>query len=191
MVHPESTMTEMATTDPASPAPKQHNPWKWVSAVLAVVSIGLLVWALSAQSDKNDLQTQLDKGKESSSTFAVSSKALYDDVSTQLGIANEDLATTEQDLADSQQAADKAAKDAEQAKKDAEQADNETDKAKAEAEQAKAEQKATESKVAVIADCAKAYFSAFGMVADGEDSAAVEDKLKGITADCKKAFADA
>ena len=184
-------MATMAATDPASPPPKQHNRWKWIAAVLAVVSIGLLVWAITAQSDKNDLQNQVDQGKESGSTFVASSKALYDDVTSQLGSTNEDLAQTEEDLAQSQEAADKAQQDADKAKKDAEQAQGETEKAKAEADQAKAEQKATESKVAVIADCAKAYISAFGMLADGEDSAAVEDKLKGITADCKKAFADA
>ena len=159
--------------------------------MLGVVAIGLLVWAISAQSDKNDLQSQVDQGKESGSTFVASSKALYDDVTNQLGDTSQDLSQTEQDLADSQDQADQAQKDAEQAKKDAEQAQGETEKAKAEADQAKAEQKATESKVAVIADCAKAYVSAFGMLIDGEDSAAVEDKLKGITADCKKAFADA
>ena len=72
---------------PAEPA--THNRWKWIAIVLGVVSIGLLVWAIG-EADKNDLQSQVDQGKESGSTFVTSSKALYDEVTNQLGSTNEE-----------------------------------------------------------------------------------------------------
>jgi peptidoglycan hydrolase CwlO-like protein len=172
-------------------APKQSNRWKWVSVILAVAVIGLLIWAVTAQSDKNDLQDQVDQGQQAGSEVVAGGKALYDDVNQQLGTANEDLAETEQDLADSQKQADDAKKEADDAQKEADQAKDETEKAKAEADKAKAEQKETESKVAVLADCAKAYIGAFGKVLDGEDSSKVQDELKKITEDCKAAFSGA
>jgi chromosome segregation ATPase len=87
-------------------------------------------------------------------------KAVYDDLTAELGATQEDLAATEQDLQDANANAKQAEKDAAAAEKKAASADNETDKAKAEADQAKADAKATESKATVVADCTKAYFSA-------------------------------
>jgi chromosome segregation ATPase len=170
---------------------KQSNRWKWIAIALGIVAIGFLIWAVTAQSDKNDLQDQVDQGQQAGSEVVAGGKALYDDVNQQLGTANEDLAQTEQDLADSQKQADEAQQEADKAKQQADDAKDETEKAKAEADQAKAEQKETESKVAVLADCAKAYIGAFGQVLNGEDSSKVQDELKGITEDCKAAFSGA
>jgi hypothetical protein len=78
------------------------------------------------------------------------------------------------------------------AEKKAASADNETDKAKAEADQAKADAKATESKATVVADCTKAYFSAFGTLFGGDDVKAqaskVRQQLESITGECKTAL---
>ena len=69
---------------------------------------------------------------------------------------------------------------------------SETDKAKAEADQAKAEATAAESKAAIVAECAKAYFSAFGTLFEGDDVGAqaeqVREQLKGITSECQAAL---
>jgi chromosome segregation ATPase len=119
-------------------------------------------------------------------------KAVYDDLSAQLGATQQDLASTEQDLKDADAKAEQADKDAAAAEKQAASADNETDKAKAEADKAQAEATAAESRATVVADCAKAYFSAFGSLFEGDDvraqAAKVREQLKGITADCEAAL---
>ena len=53
-----------AGQEPVAPAgaaeKKRRNPWIWISALLAVVSIGVLVWALTVQSDSDNTQEELD-----------------------------------------------------------------------------------------------------------------------------------
>src|SRR5690349_3674569 len=47
-------------TEPAQPTPKKRrNAWKWVSALLALAVAGLLVWGLSAASDRDSAQDEL------------------------------------------------------------------------------------------------------------------------------------
>ena len=121
-------------------------------------------------------------------------KAVYDDLTEQLGATEEELAATEQDLKDANADAKQAEEDAAAAEKKIDQAGNETDKAKAEADKAKADAKAAESKATVVADCAKAYFGAFGMLFEGDDvqaqAAQVREQLKGITSDCETALGE-
>ena len=38
---------------------KRRNLWRWVSVLLAVVAVGLVVWALALKSDRDDAQQQL------------------------------------------------------------------------------------------------------------------------------------
>ena len=42
------------------PGTKKRNVWIWISALLAVVAAGLLIWALSVNSDLNSTQDQVD-----------------------------------------------------------------------------------------------------------------------------------
>ena len=200
---------------------KRRNWWVWISALLALVAAGLLVWALSVKSDQESTQDELASTKQqlekseqqqaqatptatptpadggSGGAVAVAgglaaAKAVYDDLTEQLGATQEDLAAAEQDLKEANAKAEQADKDAAAAEKQAASADNETDKAKAEADQAKAEATAAESKAAVVADCAKAYFSAFGTLFEGDDVGAqaeqVREQLKGITSECQAAL---
>jgi chromosome segregation ATPase len=213
-------------TDEATPEKKRRSPWLWVSAVLAVVALGLLVWGLSVKSDRDaaeqqlaDTQHQLDSTKQKLDTAAQATpepeqqddsgagravlaggalagmKAVYDDLAEQLGATQEDLAATQDDLEAANKKAEQAEKDAAAAEQKAKEADNETDKAKAEADQAKAEAEATQSKAAIAADCAKAYFGALGSLFESdkpEDQAdAVKQQLTGITDDCKAALGSA
>ena len=119
-------------------------------------------------------------------------KALYDDLKDQLGATQEDLAQTQQDLETANQQAQQAEKDAAAAKDKAEQANTDTEKAQAEAEQARADQKAAESKLAIAADCAKAYISAFGTLFDADDvktqAAKMREQFSQIHAGCQTAF---
>ncbi len=178
---------------PGRQAPKKRrNPWIWVSAGLGLVAAGLLIWALttqsdldSAQQDSEELQSQVDQGKETGSAVVAEVEAAYDDVTQQLGATNEDLAKTEQDLEQAEQDAAQAEQGAAAAKQDAAEAENETDKAAAEAAQAKSEAEAANSKTAIAAECAQAFASALGTLFEGESASA---ELESISATCKTAL---
>ena len=103
----------MATTRPEPNAPsdarvpekKQRNPWIWVCALLAVVAAGLLIWALSVQSDLdttqkqvNDLQAEVDRSQSAGGQLVAAAKGVVDDLSAQLGATSDDLEQTQQDL---------------------------------------------------------------------------------------------
>jgi septal ring factor EnvC (AmiA/AmiB activator) len=189
----------MTAEDPA-PA-KRRSPWIWISVVLAVVAAGLLVWALTLQSDLDDtqqdvdrLQSQVEQGQETGGTVMAAVKAAYDQLAQELGATSEDLATVEADLDTAKQNAAQAEDDAAAAADQAAAAANDaTEKAKAEADQAKAEAQALESKATIASDCAKAYVSAIGSLFEGDSVrsqlSTVRGELEGITADCKDAFA--
>jgi uncharacterized membrane-anchored protein YhcB (DUF1043 family) len=200
---------------PVSEAPaKRRNRWIWVSAALAIVAAGLLIWALTTradldttQQDLDSTQQQLDKTKQDVEALQAKSDepdrsgvlaaaaVLYRQFSKQLDVTNDELASTQQDLEDAEQAASKAEKDAATAKQDAADATDDTDKAKAQADQAKAEVKVAESKASIAADCAKGFIAAFGGLFEGdsaEDQApAVRKELADVTAACKDQLAGA
>ena len=44
---------------------KRRNPWIWITALLAVVSVGVLAWALSVNADSDTTQEQLDTTQRS------------------------------------------------------------------------------------------------------------------------------
>jgi Tfp pilus assembly protein PilN len=49
-----------SVTSPTDAAPRRlRNPWVWVSGVLALIAVGLLVWALAATSDRDSAQHEL------------------------------------------------------------------------------------------------------------------------------------
>ena len=185
---------------------KRRSPWMWISILLGVAAVGLLIWALSTQSDLDDAQSQLDQTQETGTAVIEEGKQAYDDVTQELGVTSEDLAATEEELANAEQdgakaekdaeaaqkEADKAASEAEQAQSETEKANAEADKANAEADKAKAEEQAADSKAAVAADCAKAYVSALGKLFEGDSvksqAEVVKKELGSITATCKAAF---
>jgi cell division protein FtsB len=104
---------------------KSRKSWIWLSAVLAVVAVGLLIWALTIESDLDnvnqelaaaneeldgtkkrldatkqnveDLQAQADKGVGTGAAV-VGATALYREFSHQLSATHDDLASTQQDL---------------------------------------------------------------------------------------------
>jgi chromosome segregation ATPase len=187
----------MSTTQPEppiAPDPQQHqqgahkrrNPWIWISALLAVVAVGLGIWAYSAQSDLDstqqdveELQAQVDQSKETGGTVLATVKAAFQDLTAQLGATNEDLANTKQQLQDAQASAEKAAQDAAAA------VEGSTKQVQAKAQEA-------QSKATVAADCAKAYAGAFGALFEGDSvraqAATVKQQLQDISATCKTAL---
>ena len=171
---------------PAGPPHKKHRSrWIWVSVVLGLACVGLLVWALSLNSDLDDANAKNEQQQEAGSSVASAAKDAYDSLASQLGATNEDLADTEQQLESAQQDAEQAQKDADAAKQKAESTGDELDKAQAEADQAKAEAEAAGSKAKIAAECAKAYISAAGGLIDGETREAVRASLQSITDDCR------
>ena len=188
------------TPSPATPAPaKRRNPWIWICALLAIAAGALLIWALtirsdldSTQQDVDELESQVEQNEETGSDVLAGAKALYEDLTQQLGATSEDLATTEDDIDEAEQAAAQAEQQAQEAEQQAAQAASETDKANAESEQAKAEAQAAESEADVVAECANAYVSAFGTLFEGDSLGAqiqvVGEQLKSISADCKAAL---
>jgi chromosome segregation ATPase len=199
-VPPNGSGDERTARPPEDEGSKKHrNRWIWVSAALGLVAIGLLIWALSSQSDLDNAeqeadaaQSQVEQGKKTGGAVLAGGKAAYDDVTQELGATTEDLDATEKDLQDAQKNADKADQKAAAAEQEAAQADNEADKAKAATDKAKAEADAANSKAAVAADCAKAYVSALGTLFEGESVKAqvesVKQQLKSISATCKAAL---
>jgi uncharacterized protein YoxC len=179
---------------------KHRNPWIWVSAALAVLAVGLLIWGLNTKSDLDSanqdvkaLQAELEKTKETGTAAAASAKTAYEGLQEQLGALSTDVAAAEQDVQDAEQAAKQAEQDAAAAEKQAAQAQNATEKADAEAEQAKAEAAAAEARTTVATGCARAYVSAVGSVLASDDpnseAAAVEQQLQSISSDCKTELA--
>ena len=77
----------------------RRNPWIWISALLLLVAIGLLVWALSLRSELDDTQTQvtelqaqIEGGSSKAEDIADAARSLADDVRGAVGSAGEDLA---------------------------------------------------------------------------------------------------
>ena len=81
---------------PAGQSPtKRRNRWIWVSALLAVIAVGLLVWGLATQSDLDGAQQDL----------AAAQKEL-DSANQQLESANQELASTRQSVEELEAQAD-------------------------------------------------------------------------------------
>jgi len=123
----------------------------------------------------------------------VAAGTLFTGLARELGATRDDVDQTEKQLADAQKDADEAEQEASAAKRQADDATDEADKANAQANQANAERDAAQAKATIAAECAKAYFAAFGgLFGSGnvrEQIPAVRKDLEGITADCKTAFA--
>jgi hypothetical protein len=148
-----------------SPA-KRRNRWLWVSAGLAIIAIGLLIWGLATRSDLESTQQDLAAAQEqlesankeldstqqqlASTKQDVEELQAQDDDDSNAGAAlaagtalykqfSEQLDATQDDLAATQKALDEAQQAAEQAEQDAEAARQEASAATSETEKAQAE----------------------------------------------------
>ena len=183
----------------APPGKKHRNWWIWISAGLAVAVVGLIIWQVNTQSDldaekehSQELQAQIDEGKESGSAAAGSYQAAYKDLEQELGATQQDLAATQQDLEEAQRAVGDAEQQAADAQQRAQDADSATDKANAQADQAQAELKAAESTATITKNCANAFVAELTTVAQSPDPTAAaanaKAELQGILDDCKAAL---
>ena len=73
---------------PGSEAPqKRHSRWIWVSAVLALVAVGVTIWALTLRSDLDSTQQELDTTTQE----LASTKQELDTTKQQLATAQQDV----------------------------------------------------------------------------------------------------
>ena len=194
----EQTAASEPPREPAPEAPKKHrSPWIWVSIGLAVVAVGVLVWAISTKSDLNDTQSKLDTTEQElastqqkldatptatptpAQTPAPTATPEEDSGNALLTVGaigavtalykdlKEQLGATQEDLAQTQEDLDAANTQAEQSEKDAAAAKDKAEQAGNETEKAQAE-----------ADEAKA------------NQKAAESKLQ-IAKDCSKSYISA
>jgi len=158
--------------------PERRNWWIWVSAALAAVAVGLLIWALAMRSDLDRTEKQLESARQE----LAGAQEQLDSTSQELATTQDDLAAaqqdaeegdgagagavaaagalykqfadrldaTEQDLAATQKELDEAQRAAEQADEEAEAAEQRAAEAGNETEkaQAQAEQATAEAKAA-------------------------------------------
>src|SRR5688500_18869075 len=50
--------------DAASAEPKHRNPWIWISAVLAIIAVGVAIWALGVKSDNDRAKDDLEGAQQ-------------------------------------------------------------------------------------------------------------------------------
>jgi hypothetical protein len=175
----------------ASPRPGDHTPrkrpWGWIalSGLLVAAVVGLAIYAVGLDSDLDDAnakiaaqQKQIDETQNTGADVVAAAKSAYDDLSTQLGAA-------QQNAGQAVEQANQVLDQAEQAAADAQGTADEL-KAQADAAQAKAEAAAT---------CARSFLSAFSGVFDAASlqegvDAAVAD-LQALQPQCASAIQEA
>jgi hypothetical protein len=84
---------------PSSAAPEgRHSRWIWVSALLAIVAVGLAIWALSLRSELDDTKQELTSTKQELDT----TKQQLTSTKQELGTTKQQLTSTKQELATAQ-----------------------------------------------------------------------------------------
>jgi hypothetical protein len=148
----------MSLDDGVTTVPERRRPTGWIvlTAVLAVVAVGLGIWAFSAQADADDTQKQLDAQQQQQAVGAdelpdaeatpaqesaatpepeavdADTQQRYEDVKDELGLTGENVDQVDAKL-------DEAVASAEQAEQARTDAANAVDRARAEAEAFKAQ----------------------------------------------------
>lgn len=153
----------------------RSTAWIVTAAVLAVVAVGLGIWAFSAQSDADDAQAKLDAQEQTASTGEVdaATRQRFEDAKEQLGITGENLDQLNQELEEAVANAERA----EQARTDAAGA---IDRANAELESFKAQADVAKTCLRGAFDTLDTAFS------DGGLEAAVTE-LEALSGGCRSA----
>jgi uncharacterized membrane-anchored protein YhcB (DUF1043 family) len=169
---------------PAQPPAPRKRPWGWiaVAGLLAAGVVGLAIYAVNLNSDLDDAnaqiasqQEQIDQTQNTGADVVAAAKGAYDDLSAQLGAAQEDAS----------QAAEEAAARLDQAEQAAAEAQGTAEEVQkqADAAQAKAEAAAT---------CAQSFLSAFSGVFSGatlrEGVEATVTELQALQPQCATAL---
>lgn len=173
-------------SDPQPPAPRKR-PWGWivVSGLLAAAVVGLAIYAVNLNSDLDDAnariasqQEQIDQTRDVGADAVAAAKGAYDDLSAQLGAAQED-----------------ASQAAEQAAERLDQAEQAAAEARGTAEEVQKQADAAQAKAEAAATCAQSFLSAFSGVFSGatlrEGVEATVAELRTLQPQCATALGDA
>ena len=177
-----SPSTQPPTSDgPAHPTPRKR-PWGWIAitGLLAACVVALGIYAINLNSDLDDAnaqiaaqQEQIDQAEES----VAAAKAGYDDLTAQLGAAQQDASLAVEQAAEQLDQAEQAAADAQGTAQEVQ--------TQAAAAQAKAENAAT---------CAQSFLAALGGVFNGatlkEGVEATLAELQALQPQCATALAE-
>jgi DNA repair exonuclease SbcCD ATPase subunit len=152
-------------------AEHRRNPWIWISALLALVAIGVAIWALSLRSDRDEATDELARTQqqlasaqqtpgptpeptptpapedESGGGRAVLTAGAVAAVTALVKDLQEELGATQQDLETAEQDVAEATKQAEAADKAATKAKQEADQAEDATDKAEAEADQAEAEV--------------------------------------------
>jgi len=173
----------------------------WISGALLLVCAGLLIWALTlnsdlegTQKDVQALQTQLDENEQQGATVGAALQAGYEALMGQIGATQADVDATAESIDQAKQTIAQAEKDAQAAAaRAADNASSAVEQAQARVDEAEARGETAGAKAKIAADCGRAYLSALGSLFAGDSVraqvAAVREQLQGISADCKAAIA--
>jgi len=162
----------------------QSRPTGWIvtAAVLAVIAVGLGIWAFSAQSDADDAQATLDAQSQAAQSAAPAPAAVdaatqqrFEDAKEQLGITGENVDQLNQEL--------------EEAVANAEQAEQARTDAAGAIDRANAELAAFKAQAEVTKTCLRGAFDALETAfSDGGLEAAVTE-LEALSGGCRSASA--
>jgi chromosome segregation ATPase len=84
---PDSFGSATADEVTAGAPPRRHSRWIWVSALLALVAVAVMIWALSLRSDLDSTQQELDTTTQE----LASSKQELETTKKQLATAQQDV----------------------------------------------------------------------------------------------------
>jgi uncharacterized protein HemX len=172
--------------DAPAGAPERKRPTGWIvtAAVLAVVAVGLGIWALSAQSDADDAQAKLDAqaqaAQESPDTpepaqVDAATQQRFEDAKEQLGITGENLDQLNQEL--------------EEAVANAEQAEQARTDATGAIDRASAELEAFKAQADVAKTCLRGAFDALDTAFSAGGLEAAVTELEALSGGCRSAAA--
>ena len=154
------------TADEAAPPKPRKRPWGWlaITGLLAACVVALGIYAINLNSDLDDAnaqiaaqqkqiaaqQEQIDQAEDTSAVSVAAAKAAYDDLTAQLGVAQQSGSQAVEQAAEQLNQAEQAAADA---KETADELQTQADAAQAKAENA--------------ATCAQSFLAAFSGVFSG------------------------
>jgi uncharacterized protein HemX len=154
----------------------KSRPTGWIvtAAVLAVIAVGLGIWAFSAQSDVDDAQATLDAQAQAADVDPATQQR-FEDAKEQLGIAGENVDQLNQEL--------------EEALANAEQAEQARTDAAGAIDRAEAELAAFKARAEVTKTCLRGAFDTLETAfSDGGLEAAVTE-LEALSGGCRSAAA--
>jgi chromosome segregation ATPase len=176
----------------STPETPHKRPWGWiaVAGLLAAGIVGLGIYAVGLDSDLDDAnaqiasqqkqiasqQEQIEEAESTGARVVAATKAAYDELSAQLGAAEQDASQATEQAADILAQAEQAAAEAEGT-----------------AEEAQKEVDAAEAKAETAATCAQSFLSAFKGVFGGatlqEGVEATVAELQALQPQCASALA--